>query len=152
MAWVKTEKISNLNSLSDVNVASSPTGGQALVYDSQNQVWVNGSVSSVATLNDLTNVTITSPHAGDILAYDSQNQIWVNQPNSSATVLTSTLIAGNTTLTFTDNSITTNSTIDVYVDPAFVGVTYSSLTVSTGSAVFTFPVQSSDMAVKIEVR
>ena len=33
-----------LNDLDDVNI-SSPTGGQALIYDSQNDEWVNGTVS-----------------------------------------------------------------------------------------------------------
>lgn len=34
-----------LNDLDDVNI-SSPTGGQALIYDSQNDEWVNGTVSA----------------------------------------------------------------------------------------------------------
>ena len=63
-----------------------------------------------------------------------------------STVLTQTLSAGSTTLTFTDSAITTSSLIDVYAD-----VWYSNSVQSAGSVVLTFPAQASDMVVKIRV-
>lgn len=41
--WANASNVAALNDLSDVDL-SSPTDGQALVYDSANQEWVNGSV------------------------------------------------------------------------------------------------------------
>lgn len=64
-----------------------------------------------------------------------------------STVLTQTLTAGQTTVTFTDASILTTSLISVYAD-----VWYSSYSQSAGSFALTFPAQSADMAVTIEVK
>ena len=61
--------------------------------------------------------------------------------------LTATLTAGNTSLTFSDVSITASSLIDVYAP-----VWYSSIATSTGSVTITFPAQASDIAVTIIVK
>lgn len=61
-----------------------------------------------------------------------------------------TLAAGSTSLTFNDASITTNSTIDVRV--SVTGVAYENITVTTGSAVVTFPAQENPVSVYIIVR
>ena len=59
----------------DTNI-SSPSAGQALIYDSTNSKWVNGSVASdVASLTD---TTISSPADGQVLKYDSTSSKWVN--------------------------------------------------------------------------
>ena len=68
------------------------------------------------------------------------------------TALTGTLIAGQTTITFNDSSITADSVIEPYVDTAFTGVSPTACTVSNGMATLTFPAQSSNMPVRIEVR
>lgn len=61
--------------------------------------------------------------------------------------LTQTLTAGSTTLTFTDNRILADSLISVFSE-----IYYTSKTQSAGSVVLTFPVQATDMDVKILVR
>lgn len=64
------------------------------------------------------------------------------------TEVTGTLTAGQTSITLSDASITTNSTIDVYTD---ADVEYNSISVSTGSVTITFDAQASNMGVKVRV-
>lgn len=63
--------------------------------------------------------------------------------------VTGTLIAGQTSLTISDNSILTTSTIDVYTDT--YGISPESITVATGSVTLTFEAQASDLGVKVKV-
>lgn len=64
--------------------------------------------------------------------------------------LTSTLIAGQTTVTFSDAAITTTSTIDIYVD--VYGISPEDVTVTTGQIVLTFEEQASDLGVKVVIK
>lgn len=64
------------------------------------------------------------------------------------TDITGTLTAGSTSITLSDNSITTSSTIEVFND---LDIPYNSKTLSTGSVTLTFDAQQSDMAVKVRV-
>ena len=66
-------------------------------------------------------------------------------------VLSSTLTAGNTTVAFSDASITTSSMFDVYVDDAFCGVAPTAISATTGSVTLTFPAQSTNMNVKVRI-
>jgi len=81
------------------------------------------------------------------------NKIKITESNGAVTVastdkkLTGTLASGSTSITFTDSAITTSSLIDVYAP-----VWYSDAVQSDGSVVLTFPAQSSDMSVSIEVK
>ena len=65
---------------------------------------------------------------------------------SNVTVLSDTLTAGETSITFSDVSITTDS---------FIGVSseawYTANTQTDGSVTITFPAQSTDMLVQIMV-
>lgn len=63
-------------------------------------------------------------------------------------ILTDTLETGQTSITFTDTSITTSSTIDIYTD---ADIDYNSITVATGSITIAFDAQSSDVGVKVRV-
>lgn len=63
-------------------------------------------------------------------------------------ILTDTLETGETSITFTDNSITANSTIDIYTD---ADIDYNSITIATGSVTITFDEQASDVGVKVRV-
>lgn len=65
------------------------------------------------------------------------------------TVLTDTLEAGETTVTFTNNAITANSTLDIYTDT--FGVNPTTVTVSAGEIVLTFSAQANDLGVKVRV-
>jgi hypothetical protein len=71
----------------------------------------------------------------------------INEVNG--TWLTGTLTAGQTSLTLSDASITTSSTIDYYTD-AF-GVSPTNVVVTTGQIVLTFPAQAADLGVKVRV-
>lgn len=69
---------STLAGLSDVTITT-PTDGQALIYDSASQEWVNGAGGGgSSTLAGLSDVDITTPSDGQVLTYDSVNQEWVN--------------------------------------------------------------------------
>lgn len=65
-----------LDGLVDV-VTSSVSVGDALKWDGTN--WINGPVSVIATLNDLTDVSINSVDDGQILKYSSASMIWYNE-------------------------------------------------------------------------
>lgn len=66
----------------------------------------------------------------------------------SWTDITGTLTAGQTSVTLSDVSITTSSTIDVYTE---TDLDYNSITVAEGSVTITFDAQSSDVGVKVRV-
>ena len=65
------------------------------------------------------------------------------------TELTGTLTAGNTSITLSDASITTSSTIDIYT--SVYGVNPTAATVATGSVTLTFEAQAGDISVKVRV-
>ena len=62
-----------LNGLSDTEITS-PSDGQALVYDSSSGEWVNETPAS--TLSDLTDTNISSPAEGQALVYNGSQ--WTN--------------------------------------------------------------------------
>lgn len=68
---------------------------------------------------------------------------------SNFTDLTDTLTAGETELVFTNNSITTDSTIDVYTDT--YGINPTNVVVATGTITLTFEAQSADLGVKVRI-
>lgn len=80
----------NLTDLGDV-VITSPTNGQALIYNSTTGKWVNGAGGggggSIATLTD---VTLTSLANGQILVYNSTLGKWVNSTNFAGNAATVT--------------------------------------------------------------
>lgn len=106
------------------------------------------------------NVTMPVPTATDV-TYDNttsglsatNTQSAIDEIKSSLGVwLTGTLMAGQTTLVLSDTSITTDSIVDnVYVPDTFFGVNPTSISATTGSVTLTFPVQSSDLPVKVRV-
>lgn len=63
--------------------------------------------------------------------------------------LTGTLTAGDTSITISDESITTDSMIDIYTD--VYGVNPSEVTVASGSITLTFDAQETDLSVKVRV-
>lgn len=88
-----------------------------------------------------------SAHA--IGAWDSSEVTEVNLTDAIGTILTDTLVAGDTSITFTNALITTNSIIIPYAD--VYGVAPSSITVSAGSCVLTFDARQTNMLVGIEI-
>ena len=65
------------------------------------------------------------------------------------TDVTGTLTAGSTSITLSDASITTTSTLDLYTD-AF-GVNPTNVVVSNGSVTLTFEAQQTNIGVKVRV-
>lgn len=106
----------------------------------------SGGASSLSGLSD---VAISSPSNGQILTYNNSTSKWGNSdiPLPYKEV-TGTLSSGNTSITLSDASITTSSTIDIYTDG---DVDYNSVSVSTGSVTITFDAQSSNLGVKVRV-
>lgn len=154
--------------------------GQVPVYNSTSGKWENSSGGGGASaLNDLTDVTITSASNGQVLKYDSANSKWINSTDNGAviddsttsaskvwssnktnselaskedapTILTSTLSAGSTSVTFSNAAITTTAMYDVYADK--YGLTPTNISITTGQAVLTFEAQSSNVSVKLVIR
>ena len=130
-----------IDSMNDVDITS-PANGQALLYDYANEVWVNGNINILPTVvNDRylhTNATTGALEWSE-----------VQGGGSSATILTGTLTAGQTTITFTDASITATALIDIYTSDPDVG--WISRSVSDTTLTVTYPVQSTDLSVKIRI-
>lgn len=63
--------------------------------------------------------------------------------------LQGTLTAGQTSITFNDSVISSNRVIDYY--PSIYGVVPTSITVTSGSVVFTFDEQATDMTLKVRI-
>lgn len=72
-----TGSATSLGMLDDVNITT-PTNGQALVYNSTSQKWENQTISTVTALANLTDVLLTSPANGQTLLYDGTNAKWYN--------------------------------------------------------------------------
>ena len=67
------------------------------------------------------------------------------------TVLTQTLAAGSTTVTFTDAAITADCYVEIFTDKA--GLNWSALDDSiTGTIILTYPAQTSPVSVKLVIR
>ena len=65
--------------LTDVDI-DNPTSNQALVWDTTEQKWKNGEVSTVGSIDDLDDVDTTGKIEGDNLRYDGNE--WVAKPNT----------------------------------------------------------------------
>ena len=133
-----------LADLTDTNI-SSPSNGQALVYNSTSGKWENA--TPVNSLSGLSDATITTPADKQLLQYNGTSSKWENKALYKK--LTATLTAGSTTLTFTDASITATSLCDLYCES---GLDYESVTSTTGSITYTFEAQSSNVVFTLVVR
>lgn len=102
-----------------------------------------------AALSGLTDVTLSSPADGQLLRYDATAQKWKNYTPDK--VLTATLAANATSVTFTDAALTANCFVEIYTDKA--GLNWTAIDDSAvGTLVITFPVQATITTVKLIVR
>lgn len=94
----------------------------------------------------------------DVAAYVAVNKVYTGLNNktipqaiaaAAGVEVTGTLTAGATSLTLSDASITSSSTLEVFTD--IFGAWLENMVVSTGSVVLTFESQSADMSVKVRV-
>ena len=158
--------ISNANTIEEVNdvVANVNT----VTENARNEVHTSNenTLSEVNTLvaevrKDLQNV----PNAENMANLQSQitenkNSISTNNTNITnlttrvenieGVELTSTLTAGQTSLTFTDAGITENSILSAVYTSIF-GVSVSSANIVTGSLTLTFPQQEEDVTIKVVI-
>lgn len=65
--------------LTDVDI-DNPTSNQALVWDTIEEKWKNGEVSTVGSIDDLDDVDTTGKATGDSLRYDGNG--WIAQPTT----------------------------------------------------------------------
>lgn len=98
-------------------------------------------VSEVAT-KVVNNIEYGSLNTSDKKVLGAINEI-------RGTFVTGTLTAGSTSITLSDASITTTSTIDIYTDT--FGIQPTNAVVATGSITLTFLAQASDISVKVRV-
>lgn len=119
------------------------------INGTETDVYAPSGSGGASALTDLSDVAISSPSNGQILTYNNSTSKWGNSdiPLPYKEV-TGTLSSGNTSITLSDASITTSSTIDIYTDG---DVDYNSVSVSTGSVTITFDAQSSNLGVKVRV-
>ena len=76
----------SLDSLTNVDIQN-PSDGQALVYDADNQVWVNSDdATGVTSLDALTDTDIVNPSDDQILCYDSATGKWINSTEKEIVV------------------------------------------------------------------
>ncbi len=70
-----TGSATSLSMLDDVYITT-PTNGQALVYNSTSLKWENQTISTVTALENLTDVLLSSPATNQVLVYDGAK--WIN--------------------------------------------------------------------------
>ena len=103
-------------------------------------------------LNDLDDVNASSATDGQFLTYDASTDTWINGGGKTVYAdVVGTLEAGQTSITLTSPYITTTSAIEEMIDNSFDGVKYISRSISTGSITYVFPVQATDMPVKVRI-
>lgn len=135
---------STIEDLEDVNIEE-PTDGQVLKYDAETETWVNGDDEGIASLAGLTDVNLSQLADGQTLVYDSTTEKWVNVDLELLFVdLEGTLLAGQTTLTFSDQRITTSSVVELFSRDN-IEITYDSISISNGSATVTLPAQAANV-------
>lgn len=67
----------SLSKLTDVDL-SSPSDGQALIYDAENDKWINKTIDSTYSLKDMSDVDISSLSDEQALVYNSTTNKWEN--------------------------------------------------------------------------
>ena len=139
-----------VNDLSNVSI-NTLSDGQVLKYNSSTLKWENvslGSAASKSTTNAVTQGSTALVESGAVYTETSAlNSALTNFVGKKLTA--QTLSVGSTTLTFSDASIATTSTIEVFADK--YGVAPTDITVTTGQAVLTFNAQASAISVYIIV-
>lgn len=104
-------------------------------------------LTSAASLDGTEIVPIVQ--SGSTVKTTAQDIANLGGGGSSYTEVSGTLAAGNTSITLSDASITTSSTIDIYTSPT--AVNYTSATVTTGQIVIVYPAQASAITVKVRI-
>ena len=105
----------SLDSLTNVDIQN-PADGQALVYDSTSEKWINSDEAiGVTSLDALTDTDINSPSSGQVLMYDNTNQKWVNSEEKEIAIAQTPPSDPATKLWIDSNSPQTG--IEIYTKP-----------------------------------
>lgn len=139
--WENKDGSIQLSELTDIDFSTPPVDGNVLVYDEANDVWIPGAGGS----GGIPDFNISSPTDGQMLKYDGTSQKWVNY----GTILTDTLAAGDSEITFANAAITTDS--DLQFKTSIYGVNPIGVSVSQGSLTLVFDPQSSALGVKVVI-
>ena len=136
-------KITDLPSLTALNL----TDGLALASKDNN----NDDLTVQLLISELANALMTDISYGSLNTASKKIIGAINEVNTKASKVevSGTLTAGSTSLTLSDASITTTSTIDIYTD--VFGIQPTNAVVATGSITLTFLAQASDITVKVRV-
>lgn len=134
--------------ISELETAPTIGGGDLAVLAIENAQSETGYESKKATLNGLGNALNNSIEYTSALRTTSKTPIGaINEINGKW--VTQTLTAGSTTMTISDEAITTASSFDFYTDK--FGVSPTGATVATGTLTLTFPAQQTDISVKVRI-
>lgn len=137
--------------ISALTTAESTSASDLFETSLPNAMTETGYISRKVTLGTIANFLLSTLQFSGLHTTVKTIIGAINEVLSSAggTVLTETLTAGSTTLTLSDESITSNSTLEVFTD--IFGVWLEDMVVSTGSVELTFEAQAVDMSVKVRV-
>ena len=170
--------VGELDDLEDVNITS-VEGGQVLRYNQNTSKWENSDDGSgniwegtqeeydaIIDKDPNTVYYITDAPAqtfnADAVMYDNTTSHLDATTVQSAideivatnvywTDITGTLMTGQTSIRFVNSVITRSSTVNVFVDSAFFGVSPVSMSIIDGEITLGFEAQNSDMPVKVRV-
>lgn len=92
----------------------------------------------------------TITEVGDKVEANTMNDLESRIMAGIGKELTDTLAVGSTSITISDASILTTSTIDIYTD--VYGVNPTAVTVATGSVTLTFEAQQAALGVKVVIK
>lgn len=143
--------------INNVNVKNVSENGNILQPDQDGVVDVTVPVIDDSTTgstklwsSDKTNTEIGNvPNTNTYNALNTTSKTIIGAINEIAyKELIGTLTAGQTTVTLSDASITTSSTIQVFTN---TGINYTAISVSTGSVTITYPAQQADVNVKVRI-
>ena len=123
---------------------------QPLAGDQNKFLRGDGTWENISTqLSGLTDVDLDNLADGQLLRWNATAHKWENY--TPDTVLTATLAANATSVTFTDEAITSDCFFEIYTDKN--GLNYKSVDSSTvGTLSVTFPAQSTATTIRLIVR
>lgn len=107
------------------------------------------------TLDGLKDVDISNPSTGDVLKYDSSIGKFVNGRDISGDELTERLEAGQTSLVFTSNVLSSDSKIDWYVPEEYYGIIAPKTFVTdetNHTLTLTFDAQQVDVDIRVVIK
>lgn len=142
----------NVSDLKDIKITSLATG-DVLKYDGTQSKWVNVALGTAAYKNSTNAVTQGSTALVESGAVSTEintlSQALTNKEDKP-TVLTQTLTAGSTSLTFTNAAIGNNSHVRPFSNPTIIGL-IEDATQSGTSITLTCKEQSSDVSISLEI-